>query len=51
MLVYPPCDVNAFENETNVAEMLFPDVRVVSIGQFRPEKNHRFVSVRYFKVE
>ena len=42
VVVYPPCDVQTFtESVKNVAESHLPDVRILSIGQIRPEKNHR----------
>uniref|UniRef100_A0A8R1DLW4 GDP-Man:Man(3)GlcNAc(2)-PP-Dol alpha-1,2-mannosyltransferase n=1 Tax=Caenorhabditis japonica TaxID=281687 RepID=A0A8R1DLW4_CAEJA len=43
-IVYPPCDVEAFLNIESVAENLLKDtktVRLLSVGQIRPEKNHR----------
>ncbi|EGT60181.1 hypothetical protein CAEBREN_19733 [Caenorhabditis brenneri] len=42
-IVYPPCDVEAFLNIESVAESLLEDtktVRLLSVGQIRPEKNH-----------
>uniref|UniRef100_A0A1I7UD26 GDP-Man:Man(3)GlcNAc(2)-PP-Dol alpha-1,2-mannosyltransferase n=1 Tax=Caenorhabditis tropicalis TaxID=1561998 RepID=A0A1I7UD26_9PELO len=43
-IVYPPCDVEAFLNIESVAEALLEEtqtVRLLSVGQIRPEKNHR----------
>ncbi|KAF1760466.1 hypothetical protein GCK72_008715 [Caenorhabditis remanei] len=43
-IVYPPCDVEAFLNIESVAETLLEEtktVRLLSVGQIRPEKNHK----------
>ncbi|VDO76030.1 unnamed protein product, partial [Heligmosomoides polygyrus] len=43
-IVFPPCDVSAFLALEQVAETRFAEdkvVRVLSIGQIRPEKNHK----------
>ncbi|CAI2348575.1 unnamed protein product [Caenorhabditis sp. 36 PRJEB53466] len=43
-IVYPPCDVEAFMNIESVAENLLEEsktVRILSVGQIRPEKNHK----------
>ena len=39
--IYPPCDVKSFKNlKRNPKEDADPDFTVVSLGQFRPEKDH-----------
>ncbi|CAI5444053.1 unnamed protein product [Caenorhabditis angaria] len=43
-IVYPPCDVEAFLEIESQAENLFEEtkiLRILSVGQIRPEKNHR----------
>uniref|UniRef100_A0A914XBY7 GDP-Man:Man(3)GlcNAc(2)-PP-Dol alpha-1,2-mannosyltransferase n=1 Tax=Plectus sambesii TaxID=2011161 RepID=A0A914XBY7_9BILA len=40
-IVYPPCDVDTFCKLNLRAEQLRPVVKILSIGQIRPEKNHR----------
>jgi alpha-1,2-mannosyltransferase len=43
-IVYPPVDTDAFAQLTNISERLLKQdgvVRLLSIGQFRPEKDHR----------
>ncbi|CAB3402248.1 unnamed protein product [Caenorhabditis bovis] len=43
-IVYPPCDVESFLSIESSAENLFEEskvVRLLSLGQIRPEKNHR----------
>ncbi|KAL6727048.1 hypothetical protein Aduo_008963 [Ancylostoma duodenale] len=43
-VVFPPCDVSSFLTLEQNAEDKFADdkiVRIMSIGQIRPEKNHR----------
>ncbi|VDM52810.1 unnamed protein product [Angiostrongylus costaricensis] len=43
-VVYPPCDVTAFLALDQIAETRFAEdktIRILSIGQIRPEKNHK----------
>lgn len=43
-VVYPPCDVDEFMKIESVAERILEEkkiVRLLSVGQIRPEKNHR----------
>lgn len=43
-IVYPPCDVTNFLNVETVAEQILEEtktVRILSLGQIRPEKNHK----------
>jgi alpha-1,2-mannosyltransferase len=40
-IVYPPCNVESFQNEKNMVNIpLEREAVIVSIGQFRPEKDH-----------
>ena len=38
-IVYPPCDTNSFEHLP--IKRSIHNYRIVSVGQFRPEKNHK----------
>ena len=38
-VVYPPCDVETFSNIKNKEEE--EEFRIVTVGQYRPEKNHQ----------
>lgn len=40
VIVYPPCDVETFSNIKN-KEKEEEEFRIVTIGQYRPEKNHQ----------
>ncbi|CAO4371992.1 unnamed protein product [Caenorhabditis nigoni] len=43
-IVYPPCDVEEFMKIESVAERILEEkktVRLLSVGQIRPEKNHK----------
>ncbi|KAK6037860.1 hypothetical protein COOONC_24636 [Cooperia oncophora] len=43
-VVFPPCDVAAFLALEQIAEARFAEdnvLRILSIGQIRPEKNHK----------
>ncbi|XP_074073297.1 GDP-Man:Man(3)GlcNAc(2)-PP-Dol alpha-1,2-mannosyltransferase [Macrotis lagotis] len=39
-IVYPPCDVNTFLDIPLHEKQMTSEATIVSIGQFRPEKNH-----------
>ena len=39
-IVYPPCDTNAFMTPASTSATTNDQFRIVSVGQFRPEKNH-----------
>lgn len=39
-IVYPPCDTDAFMTPTSTSATVNNQFRIVSIGQFRPEKRH-----------
>ena len=38
--VYPPCDTTQFREIPRKADSAMKQFRVVSLGQFRPEKDH-----------
>lgn len=38
-IVYPPCNISTFQT-LPLRSVLNKDLRIISIGQFRPEKNH-----------
>ena len=38
--VYPPCDTTQFREIPRTADSAMKQFRVVSLGQFRPEKDH-----------
>ena len=40
-IVYPPCDVTGCERSNQAESLVNKSIRLLSIGQFRPEKNHR----------
>ena len=39
-IVYPPCDTDAFMTPASKSSTMNNQFRIVSVGQFRPEKNH-----------
>ena len=39
-IVYPPCDTSAFMTPVSTSAGTNKQFRIVSVGQFRPEKNH-----------
>ena len=39
-IVYPPCDTDAFMTPTSSSSVNNNQFRIVSVGQFRPEKRH-----------
>lgn len=38
--VYPPCDTTKLKSIQRVDDSLLKEIKIVSIGQFRPEKDH-----------
>lgn len=40
-LLYPPCDLSPFINRIQVKSEKYDSIQVISLSQFRPEKNHR----------
>lgn len=40
-IVYPPCDTSIFETLPLRSSLNRKDLRIISIAQFRPEKNHK----------
>lgn len=54
MIVYPPCDVEDLKNISSCSEKLLEDrgeIRILSVGQFRPEKNHRLQLTAFEKFK
>ena len=47
-IVYPPCDTSEFAKLENASAKL-PVRKIISIGQFRPEKNHA-LQIKSFKM-
>lgn len=47
-IVYPPCDTSEFAKLENTSETSFMK-KILSIGQFRPEKNHA-LQIRSFRT-
>uniref|UniRef100_A0A8C2LX98 GDP-Man:Man(3)GlcNAc(2)-PP-Dol alpha-1,2-mannosyltransferase n=1 Tax=Cricetulus griseus TaxID=10029 RepID=A0A8C2LX98_CRIGR len=47
-IVYPPCDVQTFLDIPLHEKKVTPAYLLVSIGQFRPEKNHVFQEIKAF---
>ena len=41
-IVYPPCDLSPFISRIRIENKKTSSIQVISLSQFRPEKNHRF---------